>query len=217
MGAGAGATVGKFFGNKFAMKSGLGTASIRAGNSGIVVAAMAAVNAAGDVYDPQTAKIIAGARTEDGKGFRDTMAQIRNGYDVSPLRSPMNTTLGVVATNAKLTKDQATKIAQMAHDGLARAINPTHTPADGDTVFAVGTGAKRRADRNGGDWSARGGCVGAGDRARGTACGGDSGVSECTRFGEVMQGEAEKVKSAVLTLRSSGQAQRGGLDNRGVG
>ncbi len=141
VGAGAGATVGKFFGNKFAMKSGLGTASIRAGNSGIVVAAMAAVNAAGDVYDPQTAKIIAGARAEDGKGFRDTMAQIRNGYDVSPLRSPMNTTLGVVATNAKLTKDQATKIAQMAHDGLARAINPTHTPADGDTVFAVGTGA----------------------------------------------------------------------------
>src|SRR6202050_3219395 len=141
VGAGAGATVGKFFGSKFAMKSGLGTASIRAGSSGIVVAAMAAVNAAGDVYEPQTAKIIAGARTDDGKDFRDTMAQIRNGYDVAPLRSPMNTTLGVVATNAKLTKDQATKIAQMAHDGLARAINPTHTPADGDTVFAVGTGA----------------------------------------------------------------------------
>jgi L-aminopeptidase/D-esterase-like protein len=140
VGAGAGATVGKFFDSKFAMKSGLGTASIRAGNAGIVVAAIAAVNAAGDVYDPHTAKIIAGARTEDGRNFRDTMAQIRNGYGVSPLGSGMNTTLGVVATNAKLSKDQATKIAQMAHDGLARTINPTHTPADGDTVFAVGTG-----------------------------------------------------------------------------
>jgi len=76
---------------------------------------------------------------EDGKGFRDTMAQIRNGMGVSPMGG-MNTTLGVVATNAKLNKDQATKIAQMAQDGFARTINPSHTPFDGDTIFAIGTG-----------------------------------------------------------------------------
>ena len=140
VGAGAGATVGKFFGSKYAMKGGFGTASIRAGNTGVVVAAMAAVNAAGDIRDPRTAKIIAGARTEDGKGFRDAMAQIRNGHGVSPLGAGTNTTLGVIATNAKLNKDQATKIAQMAQDGFARAINPSHTPVDGDTIFAIGTG-----------------------------------------------------------------------------
>ncbi len=140
VGAGAGATVGKFFGNKHAMKGGLGTASIRVGNTGIVVAAIAAVNAVGDIYNPHTQTILAGARTEDGKGFRDTMVQIRNGFGISPLGGGMNTTLGVVATNAKLNKDQATKIAQMAHDGIARTIIPSHTPFDGDTIFAIGTG-----------------------------------------------------------------------------
>ena len=155
------------------------------------------------------------------------MAQIRNGYDVSPLRSPMNTTLGVVATNAKLTKDQATKIAQMAHDGLARAINPTHTPADGDTVFAVGTGANDARIETGAIGALAADVVGAGDRARGTACGGDSGVSECTRSGgrskvkreaksekRSEKRKARKPSGTALTLRSSGQAQRGGLDNR---
>lgn len=145
VGAGAGATIGKFFGPKFAMKSGLGTASIRPGNSGIVVAAMVAVNSGGDVYDPETAKLIAGARTDDGKGLRNTMAQIRAGYHVAALRPGTNTALGVVATNAMLTKDHATKIAQMAHDGYARAINPTHTTSDGDTIFAIGTGTNSEA------------------------------------------------------------------------
>lgn len=146
VGAGAGATVGKFFGSKFAMKSGLGTASIRPGNSGIVVAAMVAVNSGGDIYDPETAKVIAGARTEDGKGLRNTMAQIRAGYHAAGLIRPgTNTCLGVVATNATLTKDHATKIAQMAHDGYARAINPTHTTGDGDTIFAIGTGTNSEA------------------------------------------------------------------------
>jgi L-aminopeptidase/D-esterase-like protein len=139
VGAGAGATVGTMFGLKFAMKSGLGTVSIRAGQTGVVVAALVAVNAAGDVYDSRSGSLLAGARTEDGTGFRNTIAQMRQGYALSPQQGK-NTTLGVVATNAKLTKDQATKVAQMAHDGYARAINPVHTPYDGDTIFALATG-----------------------------------------------------------------------------
>lgn len=140
VGAGAGATVGKMFGKKFAMKSGLGTASIHAGNSGVIVAAMVAVNAVGDVYDPKSGKILAGARTEDGKKFRNTMKGIQDGYSVSMANMGKNTTIGVVATNASLTKVEATKVAQMAQDGYARAINPVHTPFDGDTIFALSTG-----------------------------------------------------------------------------
>jgi L-aminopeptidase/D-esterase-like protein len=140
VGAGAGATIGKMFGPKYAMKSGLGTASIHVGDTGVVVAAMVAVNAVGDIYDPHTAQIIAGARTEDGKKFRNAMEHIRSGYRVIMRENGANTTIGVVATNAKLNKDQATKVAQMAHDGYARAINPTHTPSDGDTIFSLATG-----------------------------------------------------------------------------
>ncbi|HEV2389011.1 MAG TPA: P1 family peptidase [Candidatus Acidoferrales bacterium] len=139
VGAGAGATVGKMFGPQFAMKSGLGTASIRAGSTGVVVAAMVAVNAVGDIYNPRTGRIVAGARTADGKGFRSAIARMREGYAVE-MPTGTNTTIGVVATNARLNKDQATKVAQMAHDGYGRAINPTHTPADGDTIFALATG-----------------------------------------------------------------------------
>jgi L-aminopeptidase/D-esterase-like protein len=139
VGAGAGATIGKLFGPKWAMKGGLGTASLRVGKTGVVVAALVVVNAVGDVYDRRTGSIIAGARAEDGKGYRNTIAQIREGYAV--IAQPgKNTTIGVVATNAKLSKDQATKVAQMAHDGYARAINPVHTPYDGDTIFALATG-----------------------------------------------------------------------------
>jgi L-aminopeptidase/D-esterase-like protein len=140
VGAGAGATVGKMFGPKQAMKSGLGTASIRIAKTGIVVGAIVAVNAVGDVMDPKTGRIIAGARTPDGSGFMDSMAQIREGYGVE-LQSGGNTTIGVVATNVAFDKAQMTKIAQMAHDGLARTINPVHTPSDGDTIFAVATGS----------------------------------------------------------------------------
>jgi L-aminopeptidase/D-esterase-like protein len=140
VGAGAGATIGKLFGPKQAMKSGLGSASIRVGNTGIVVGAIVAVNAAGDVVDPKTGKIIAGARRTDGSGFVDSMARIREGYSVRASAST-NTTIGVVATNVALDKTQATKVAQMAHDGLARTIYPVHTPNDGDTIFAVATGA----------------------------------------------------------------------------
>jgi L-aminopeptidase/D-esterase-like protein len=139
VGAGAGATVGKLFGAKWAMKGGLGTASLRIGKTGVVVAAMAAVNAVGDVYDQHTGSILAGARAEDGKGYRNTMARIREGYSV--IAQPgRNSTVGVVATNAKLSKDQATKMAQMAHDGFGRSINPVHSPYDGDTIFALATG-----------------------------------------------------------------------------
>jgi L-aminopeptidase/D-esterase-like protein len=140
VGAGAGATVGKMFGMKSAMKSGIGAASIRVAKTGIVVAAIAAVNAVGDVVDPRTGKIVAGARKPDGSGFMDTMARMREGQGVE-LPAGSNTTLGVVATNVAFDKTQLTKIAQMAHDGLARTIYPVHTPADGDTIFAVATGA----------------------------------------------------------------------------
>jgi L-aminopeptidase/D-esterase-like protein len=100
------------------------------------------VNAVGDVVDPATGKIIAGARTKNGTGgFADARVLIRAGA-AYPQRPGENTTIGIVATNAALTKAQARKMAQMAHDGLARAIVPSHTPADGDTVFALATGTK---------------------------------------------------------------------------
>lgn len=141
VGAGAGATIGKLFGSRSMMKSGLGTASLTVGSTGVIVAAIVAVNAVGDVLDPSTGRIIAGARKPDGSGFLDSMAQLRAGRgrdgDLKPGR---NTTIGVVATNAIFDKAQITKIAQMAHDGLARAINPVHTVMDGDTVFAASTG-----------------------------------------------------------------------------
>jgi L-aminopeptidase/D-esterase-like protein len=140
VGAGAGATVGKMFGMKQAMKSGLGTASIRVAKTGVIVGAIVAVNAVGDVVDPKTAKIIAGARKPDGSGFLDSMAQIREGRSLE-LLAGANTTVGVVGTNVAFDKTQMTKIAQMAQDGLARTINPSHTLADGDTIFAVATGA----------------------------------------------------------------------------
>lgn len=138
VGAGAGATVGKLFGTNYAMKSGLGTASVRFGDTGITVAAMVAVNAVGDVFDHTTGKILAGARTPEGNAFRNSMAQILNGAQGHAL-SGAHTTIGVVATNATLSKTEATKVAQMAHDGLARTINPVHTASDGDTIFAAAT------------------------------------------------------------------------------
>lgn len=140
VGAGAGATVGKMFGMGSAMKAGIGTASARIGSTGVVVGAIVAVNAVGDVVDPKTGSIIAGARNASGKGFRNTMAKLRSGELAIPPAAGANTTIGVVATNAAFDKAQMTKIAQMAHDGLARTINPIHTPSDGDTLFAVSTG-----------------------------------------------------------------------------
>ena len=142
VGAGAGATVGKMFGAAGAMKSGIGTASVALGETGIVVGALVAVNATGDVRYPGTGEIVAGARGPDGHGFRDTMTALLAGEKV--LAQPgAATTIGVVATNAAFSKVQMTKIAQMTHDGYARAINPVHTMHDGDTVFALSTGTAR--------------------------------------------------------------------------
>ena len=138
IGAGAGATVGKFGGSGgSAMKGGIGTASITL-PSGLTVAALVAVNAAGDIVDPATGQIVAGKRTADGKGFADARRLLRTGTTVTE-RAGENTTLGLIATNARLTKAQAKKIAEMAHDGFARAIVPAHTMNDGDTIFAIGT------------------------------------------------------------------------------
>ena len=139
IGAGAGATIGKMAGGKFSMKAGIGSASIKVGNTGVVVGAIVAVNAVGDVWNPKTGKIVAGARSEDGKGFRDAMAQVMKGNRVL-VQQGSNTTIGLVATNVAMEKVQIAKVAQMAHDGYARAINPVHTPGDGDTIFALATG-----------------------------------------------------------------------------
>jgi len=146
IGAGAGATVGKMFGMKAAMKSGIGTASLAIGSSGLIVGAIVAVNAWGDVRDRQTGKILAGARAEDSKSFLDSMAQILAGATLARSHGGGNSTIGIVATNAALTKTETAKLAQMAHDGLARTINPIHTAFDGDTIFAAATGSAARAD-----------------------------------------------------------------------
>jgi len=147
VGAGAGAAVGKLFGLARAMKGGVGTASVEVG--GLTVAALVAVNAIGDVVDPRSGRVVAGARSEDGKRLLDTMSALRRGELPAQLdprgASGAATTIAVVATNAVLSKAEATKVAQMAHDGLARSINPVHTMGDGDVVFALATGASGRA------------------------------------------------------------------------
>ena len=144
VGAGAGATVGKLAGAGRAMKSGLGTASVSLA-SGLTVAALVAVNAVGDIIDPHTNRVVAGLRSEDGTALADSRRLLR-ATGPTQARRAENTTLGVVATNARLTKVGATKLAQMAHDGFARAINPVHTPYDGDTIFALATGTHQSVD-----------------------------------------------------------------------
>ncbi len=143
VGAGAGATVGKMAGGHRAMKGGIGTASI-ALPDGLVVAALVAVNAAGDIVDPATGQVVAGARTEDGRRLADVRTLLRAGSLAPRAKPGENTTIGVVATNARLTKTQATKVAQMAQDGVARAVVPAHTPFDGDTIFALATGVHEK-------------------------------------------------------------------------
>ncbi len=138
VGAGAGATVGKSAGPGRGMKGGIGTAAIEL-PGGLIVAALIAVNAVGDVIDPATGEVVAGVRGEDGKSLADARKLLRSGALVRG-RAGRNTTIGIVATNARLTKTEATKVAQMAHDGLARAIVPAHTPFDGDTIFALALG-----------------------------------------------------------------------------
>ena len=137
VGAGAGATVGKLRGLDRAMKGGFGTASVSL-PSGLTVAAAVAVNSLGDIIDPATGMVVAGVRTPEGR-LADARTLLRTPGTSDP-GGAANTTIGVVATNADLTQAQATKMAQMAQDGLARAIYPSHTPGDGDTVFSLATG-----------------------------------------------------------------------------
>jgi L-aminopeptidase/D-esterase-like protein len=154
-GAGMGATVGKILGMRQAMKSGIGTASIRLGG-GVVVGAVVAVNAFGDVIDPETGKVIAGARRRGRAAygqpgyFADTLSVMKRRALQGPAafargrrRPAGNTVIGVAAANVELTKEETNKVAQMAHDGLARTVCPAHTMLDGDTLFALATGGRR--------------------------------------------------------------------------
>lgn len=155
-GAGAGATVGKILGMSQAMKGGLGTAGMDIGG-GVIVGAIAAVNVLGDVVDPTNGRIIAGARAihkgpvhiGSNQYFADTMQVFKSmvGRTILGFAARGNTVIGVVATNARLDKAQANKVAQMAQDGVARAVRPAHTMLDGDTIFALSTG-ERSADVN---------------------------------------------------------------------
>jgi L-aminopeptidase/D-esterase-like protein len=144
VGAGSGATVGKLAGASRAMRGGLGTSSITT-PGGLVVAALVVVNTVGDVIDPATGRVVAGVRTADGRGLADVRELLRSGALTASAAFGRNTTIGVVATNAALTKTQAKRMAQMAHDGLARTISPAHTMFDGDTIFALSTGARQGA------------------------------------------------------------------------
>jgi len=140
VGAGTGATVGKILGMNMCMKSGMGTASIRLTARGnVIVGAIVVVNAMGDVVNPRTGDVIAGARDPKTGEFIDTVKRITSSGPRSK-QETANTTIGVVATNARLDKAGATKVAEMAHDGLARVVRPVHTMYDGDTIFALSTG-----------------------------------------------------------------------------
>ena len=147
VGAGTGATVGKFHGMEHAMRGGIGACAFKSGN--LKAGALIAVNCLGDVIDPDTGRIVAGAWDREQRRFLDTEQELIRSCDSS--RRDLfagNTTIGVVATNARLTKAQARKIASMAHDGLARTMRPAHTMVDGDTIFALSTG-DIEADING--------------------------------------------------------------------
>ncbi len=151
-GAGTGATIGKILGNKSAMKAGIGSAVVQIGN-GICVGAIIALNAFGDVYDPGTGQIIAGARRPGNKdnqfntqiNFIDTLTFLKKkiGQLVIRFATSQNTIIGCIATNAELTSEGCNKVAQMAHNGIAMTVRPAHTMLDGDTLFAVSTGGKK--------------------------------------------------------------------------
>lgn len=153
VGAGTGATVAKSAGRDRMLKGGLGTASEQL-DTGVVVAALAAVNAVGSIFDPRTGEVVAAPRA-DGSGFIDLDAHFRRGErwsenddggDGSGVAPGTNTTLAVVATNATLTKTQTNRLATVAQDGLARSIWPVHTQGDGDTMFALATGEQPLAE-----------------------------------------------------------------------
>jgi L-aminopeptidase/D-esterase-like protein len=143
IGAGTGATVGKILGHDFASPGGIGTASARV-RGGATVGALVVVNAFGDIVDPGSGQILAGARDPSGRGWLNTSRELTmaglSSADPEPFSEIQNTTLAVIATDAVLSKAQAKRVASMAHDGLARAVRPVHTMFDGDTVFALSTG-----------------------------------------------------------------------------
>ncbi len=140
VGAGTGATVGKVLGPQTAMKGGVGTWAISL-PGGVIVGALVVVNAFGDVIDDQTGQVLAGARDPRTGHFLNTAQALVRGTQGAGFSA--NSTLGVIATNAALTKEQANKLAQIGHDGLARVISPVHTMFDGDTVFALSAGAAK--------------------------------------------------------------------------
>jgi len=141
VGAGTGAIVGQLKGKRLATKGGLGTASVKFYGD-VIVAALFILNALGDIIDPANGQILAGIRKEEGTGFDNTIELMKKGYTY--LAGPgRNTVIGVVATNAVLTKAQATKVAGMAHDGIARVLNPAHSMHDGDTIFALSMGDRK--------------------------------------------------------------------------
>jgi L-aminopeptidase/D-esterase-like protein len=144
VGAGTGATLGKLNGPDCAMKGGIGSASLCV--NGVTVAALIVCNALGDVIDPLTGQLLAGARIyADSRTLLDIRQAQLKGHSIAKPQVGSNTTIGVVATDAVLTKPQAHRLAQVAHDGLARSIRPVHTPMDGDTLFALGTGSSGQA------------------------------------------------------------------------
>ena len=144
VGVGAGCKVGAVFGVARSSKAGVGTASVDLGG-GLVVGAIVAANAFGDVVDPRSGEILAGARVLRGEGFADTLAAMKGMVGKAVLRFAARgqSVVGAVATNARLTKEEANKVAQMAHNGLAKAVRPAHTMLDGDIFFALATGDKR--------------------------------------------------------------------------
>lgn len=140
VGAGTGATVAKLLGRDRGLKGGIGTSALDLGD-GLIVGAIVAVNAVGGVVDPETSEIVAGPLDDDGMTMLDSMTLITSpGFESPQPRAGQNTTIGVVATNAKLTKSQANKLAAVSHDGLAMAVRPAHLMSDGDTMFALATG-----------------------------------------------------------------------------
>lgn len=140
VGAGTGATVAKLLGMPRAVKGGIGSAALDLGD-GVIVGAIAAVNAVGGVYEPRTGRIVAGPRSERDGAMLDVLDLIASpAYAASRRVPPSNTTIGVVATNARLTKPQANKLASAAQDGVALAVRPAHLMSDGDTMFALATG-----------------------------------------------------------------------------
>lgn len=139
VGAGTGATVAKALGRGQAVKGGLGTAS-ETTDSGLIVGALVAVNAVGEIFDGAAGKVIAGPRAEDGS-FADTVEVLRS-LPPAPL-TPENTTIGIIATNARLNKGQINRLASVAHDGIARAVRPAHSLVDGDAIFGLASGARQ--------------------------------------------------------------------------